>query len=141
MPIQFHPRPGQILMCNFDGFIEPEMVKKRPVLVVSAIKTRADLVTVVALSTTPPEPIQNYHMAINRNSMPQTGFFQESDTWVKGDMVYTLCFQRLDLIVLGKRRSDGKRQYHTQRLGRDVMRSVYGCILNGLGIGGVATHL
>ena len=73
--------------------------------------------------------------------MPQTGYFQANDTWVKGDMIYTLCFQRLDLIKMGKRRSDGKRLYFKDRLGRDVMRDIYGCVLHGLGIGEAAAYL
>lgn len=49
MPITFHPKPGQILFCDFSsGFKEPEMIKnKRPVIVLSGpIKGRSNLVTI-----------------------------------------------------------------------------------------------
>lgn len=141
VPINFHPRPGQILMCNFDGLMKPKMVKTRPVLVVSSLKDRAELVTIVALSTTPPSPVKPFHLKINRDSMPQTGYFQAKDMWLKGDTIYTLCFQRLDLIKMGKRGSDGKRLYFKDRLGRDIMRDTYGCVLHGLGIGEAAAYL
>jgi mRNA interferase MazF len=46
--ILFQPRPGQILICDFTtGFRVPEMVKKRPVLVVSPKKSRWDKICVV----------------------------------------------------------------------------------------------
>ena len=57
-PITFHPKPGHVLICDFNtGFRPPEMVKKRPVVVIS--ESRQQLVTVVPLSTTEPNPIEN----------------------------------------------------------------------------------
>ncbi len=145
MAIEFHPRIGQILLCDFSmGFKEPEMVKsKRPVLVISpAIAGRSDLVTILALSTSPPEPVRSYHYKIPKNSMPQLGRFQEKDTWLKGDMIYTVGFHRLDLIRLNKKHpTTGKRQYYQSRLGRDQMQEVYKCILHGLNLGQLGEHL
>ncbi|EHN5985923.1 type II toxin-antitoxin system PemK/MazF family toxin, partial [Salmonella enterica] len=49
MPITHHPKPGQILLCDFSqGFKEPEMIKpSRPVIVLSgSMPGRANLVTV-----------------------------------------------------------------------------------------------
>lgn len=41
MALRFHPKPGTILMCDFDtGFQVPEMVKKRPVIVLSPKRKR-----------------------------------------------------------------------------------------------------
>ena len=129
MPITLHPRIGQILFCDFSaGFREPEMVKKsRPVVVVSSpIKGRGGLVTVVALSSSRPEPVMDYHMLLPKAALPQLGMFQTKETWLKGDMIYSIGFHRLDLIKLGKRDPNtGKRQYFSARLGRDNMRRVY----------------
>jgi uncharacterized protein YifN (PemK superfamily) len=48
MPIQFYPRAGQILMCEFTGFVVPEMVKPRPVIVVSPrLPQRSEIVAIV----------------------------------------------------------------------------------------------
>ncbi|MBJ7553138.1 type II toxin-antitoxin system PemK/MazF family toxin [Marinomonas spartinae] len=145
MAIQFHPKVGQILLCDFSvGFKEPEMVKnKRPVLVVASdIAGRVGLVTVLALSTKVPDPIKPYHYKIPRSSMPQLGRFQENDTWLKGDMIYTVGFHRLDLIMLGKRDpTSGKRVYFQNKLGRDQMKEVYKCMLHGLNLGKLSAHL
>lgn len=83
MAITFHPHPGQILLCDFSqGFKEPEMVKShRPVVVLTAqMVGRANLVTVLALSTKEPDNIMSFHYKIPRQSMPQLGRFQENDT-------------------------------------------------------------
>ncbi len=145
MALTFHPKAGQILLCDFsEGFKEPEMVKKsRPVVVLTPpIKGRANLVTVVALSTKKPTTIQPFHYQIQKKSMPQIGRFQQNDTWLKGDMIYTMGFHRLDLIRLGKpNRQTGKRAYFTNRLGRDQMREIYACVLHGLNLPTLIEHL
>lgn len=144
MAISIHPKIGQILLCDFSrGFKEPEMVKSgRPVVVISPpMPTRPQLVTIVALSTVPPDPVLPFHMRLPRASLPQIGQF-ERDTWVKGDMVYSVGFHRLDLIKLGKRDPNtGKRLYFTNRLGRENMRAIYACVLHGLNLGHVAQYL
>lgn len=145
MAITFHPSAGQILLCDFsDGFRAPEMVKReRPVLVLTpAIKGRANLVTILALSTSCPSPIMPYHYKLPKASMPQLGRFQEKDTWVKADMIYTVGFHRLDLIKLGKRDvNTGKRLYFRQKLGREQMTEIYKCMLHGLNLGQLGKHL
>lgn len=145
MAIQFHPKVGQILLCDFSvGFKAPEMVKSnRPVLAVSpSIPGRSKLVTILALSTSTPAPIMPYHYKIPKNSMPQLGRFQEKDTWLKADMIYTVGFHRLDLIRLNKKNpTNGKRMYYQNRLGRDQMSEVYKCMLHGLNLGHLHAHL
>lgn len=145
MAITFFPKPGDILLCDFStGFKEPEMVKSnRPVLVLSpCIQGRAGLATVAALSTVAPEPVCSYHYKIPRKSLPQTGNFQERDTWLKGDMIYSVGFHRLNRIKLGKRdRVTGKRMYFCNRLGREQMKIVYECVLCGLGLWHVSDYL
>ena len=144
MPITIHPKPGQILLCDFSqGFKEPEMVKnKRPVVVlVGEIKGRGRLVTVVPLSTVEPLQLQPYHYKIPKQLMPMIGRFQTDDSWLKGDMVYTIGFHRLDLIRLGKFGGNGKREYFKNRLSRDQMQKIYQCVLHGLNLGHLGVHL
>ena len=73
--------------------------------------------------------------------MPQLGRFQDHDSWLKGDMLYTVGFQRLDLIRLGKRGADGRREYFRNRLGWNQMRCIYHCVLQGLNLGHLEKHL
>jgi mRNA interferase MazF len=142
MPITFHPKPGQILLCDFIGFREPEMIKKRPVLILTdQIKGRAGLTTIVPLSTVEPAKIQPYHYKIPKQLMPMVGFYQGSDSWVKGDMIYTVGFDRLNLIQLGKRDSQGKRLYFKDKLDKTQMSQIYQCVLHGLNLGQLAIHL
>ncbi len=145
MSITIHPKPGQILLCDFSqGFREPEMVKsKRPVIVLTPqMKNRTTLVTVIPLSTVKPNPVMPYHYQLPKNCMPQTGMFQNGDSWIKGDMIYTVGFHRLNLILLRQRDSTtGKRIYYKNRLSREKMKEVYSCVLHGLNLGSLTNHL
>ncbi|WP_432431527.1 type II toxin-antitoxin system PemK/MazF family toxin [Chelatococcus daeguensis] len=92
-----------MLICDFDsGFREPEMVKRRPVVVISPrLKRRTGLVSVVPLSTTPPDPIEDYHCEV-RMEPPLPTPFDSPTAWVKADMPYTVGFQRLELVRTGR---------------------------------------
>jgi len=142
MALTFHPHPGTILMCSFPSdFKPPEMVKRRPVLVVSPnLKRHSGLCTVVALSTQEPSPIENWHYKLPRSSMPPSSYFQKSETWIKGDMLYRISFKRLELIKIGKDPS-GNRIYFKDRLSRQQMKDVYSCILHSLNLGHIAQHI
>ena len=145
MAITIHPSPGQILLCDFSqGFRAPEMVKsKRPVIVLTpSFSHRSGLVTIVPLSTVRPDPIMPFHYQLPNNCLPQTGTFQTGESWVKGDLIYTVGFHRLDLIRLGTRDPNtGKRIYYRRRLSRDRMKQIYTCVLHGLNLGDLSSHL
>lgn len=143
MALFSHPKPGMILMCDFSqGFKVPEMTKRRPVLVLTPyMQGREQLVTVVPLSTTQPQPMRDFHYEISMKSLPQTAFFQgHSHCWVKADMVCAVGFHRLNLVRIGKDAS-GKRLYYTQRLGDEQMREIRRCVLHGLGMSYLAEYL
>lgn len=57
MALKYQPKEKSVVMCDFSGFLAPEMVKVRPVIVVAKHKKNAQLVTVVPLSSTQPEPL------------------------------------------------------------------------------------
>jgi mRNA interferase MazF len=141
VPIHDHPAPGTILVCNFDGtFKEPEMVKRRCVIVLSPrIRARVRLCTVVCLSSTPPDQEQQYHCQIDiRPKLPTP--WASDGIWVKGDMIYSIGFHRLDLIRLGKS-TQGKRIYRMDTISEEQMKQVKCCVLNGLGLSTLTKHL
>ena len=108
------------------------MVKRRPCVVISPpIKGRTGLLTVVALSTTPPNPVMPYHVEIDIPFALPPKF--ASRCWVKGDMVNTVGFHRTDLLQLGKDLS-GKRIYQTSPLPTATFALVQAAVLAGLGI-------
>lgn len=119
----YYPRPGDVLNCNFNGFIEPEIVKPRPVVVVSGRERHAGrLCTVVPLSTTAPHPIKSWHCEI---AAVIPGW--SSDThWIKGDMIYTVSFDRL---TKPYDRMHGTRNHQVVRLDQDVLTSIRQCVL------------
>ncbi|MDF3034440.1 MAG: hypothetical protein K0R76_1394 [Alphaproteobacteria bacterium] len=141
MPIKEHPLTGSILLCDFSqGFQAPEMVKRRPVIIVSPrIKGRPGLCTIVALSATEPLPKMPYHALIDI-SPPLPKHFQSKGLWIKGDMVNAVAFHRLDFIRTG-RGNDGKRDYYYTTIRKSQMLTVKECILNALGLANLTKHL
>ena len=141
MPINDHPAPGTILVCDFNGtFKEPEMVKPRCVIVLSPrIEKRAKLCTVVCLSTTDPRHVMPFHCRLDiRPALPRP--WDSKGVWVKGDMVYSIGFHRLNLLRIGKDRA-GKRVYRMDTLSAEQMKVVRCCVLRGLGLANLTKHL
>jgi mRNA interferase MazF len=141
MPIKEHPYTGTILLCDFNsGFREPEMVKRRPVVVLSPkIAARPGLCTVVALSDTEPHPKLPYHCQIDiRPRLPDE--FNSDGVWVKGDMIYAVGFHRLDFIRVGKT-DGGKRMYHYEPLSNEEIKKIRECVLRALGLSALTKHL
>jgi uncharacterized protein YifN (PemK superfamily) len=121
-------------MCDFGaGFKEPEMTKRRPVVIISPkVAGRPYLCTVVALSTKAPHPVMPYHCQIDlRPRLPEP--WQSDGVWVKGDMVNAVGFHRLDLIRLGKDRN-GKRVYLYDPLSAETIREIRACMLRAIGL-------
>lgn len=141
MPIREHPLPGTILVCDFDSsFKVPEMVKPRPVVVLSPkIAGRPGLCTVVALSSTPPNPVMSFHCRLELDP-PLPRPWSGPETWVKGDMVLAVGFHRLDFVRLGKDQS-GKRIYRYSTLTPQQLATVRKCVLCGIGLAQLARHL
>jgi mRNA interferase MazF len=132
MAIHIHPEQGTIVVCDFAGFVAPEMIKRRPAVVISPrLRRRNGLCTVVPLRTTPPHPICPYHLKLHVIPVLPTPYNSDFH-WVKADMVYTVSFYRLDLPFNGKDAS-GKRIYDVRIIDRDDLLKIQECMLNGLG--------
>jgi len=133
MAIKFHPQQGMILICDYKGFISPEMVKRRPVVVVSPrLRDRDRLCTVVPLSTTEPRPKKGYHLEINLDQ-PLPEPYSETRMWAKADMVSAVSFDRLSLPFLGKD-EQGNRIYDQRSLPGEIIRDLLACTLTALGL-------
>src|SRR5689334_4765961 len=111
MPLHIHPRVGAVLVCDYEpGFRPPEMVKRRPVIVISPrLRERDGLCTVVPLSGTP--PIRRYPFHCQIKFTPCLPYpYDDEMHWVKADMLATVGFHRLSPLRTG-RDFEGKRQY------------------------------
>lgn len=125
MPIKFIPKPGHVLMCNFSGYVAPEIVKVRPVVIVSpAHLVRPGLVSVVPLSTTAPAPVQPYHYRLVGNPIPGS---PSTEVWAKCDLVATVRLERLDRVKVG--RGD----YQSVNVSMDQVRAIRRAIILSLG--------
>lgn len=132
MAVYRHPNPGDLLICDFTtGFQKPEMVKKRPVVVISPRPRRStQLCIVVPLSTSAPNPQMPYHHLLDNDSLPE--YYRKHDNWAKCDMLYTVALDRLDRIMI--RDSNGKRQYINYKITSNDLALIRESILHGLGL-------
>jgi uncharacterized protein YifN (PemK superfamily) len=131
MAINFHPKIGTVLICDFDtGFRPPEMVKKRPVIVVS--RSHRQLATIVPLSTVEPIPFEKCHHEIDPASLPHP--FCSKRSWAKCDLLSTVAFWRLDRVKAGRDRATGKRIYVSHVVTPQDLKAIQDAILHVLGL-------
>lgn len=140
MSIKFHPSTGMIVICDFKGFVAPEMVKRRPSIVVSPrFRERDNLCTIVPLSTTDPYKVMPYHYKlIMRDPLPAP--YNSPYHWVKADMLCAVSFNRLRLPFI-KKKFGGERDYKKIIIMADDLIEVRKCILQGLGMNTLTQHL
>lgn len=97
MVFQSVPFPGSIVMCDFFGYQQPEMVKKRRVVVLSPFRpfrSASDAtVIVVPLSELAPDVVLPWHHPIPFGRYPGV-----RGCWAKGDLVAHVALIRLDRI-------------------------------------------
>ena len=127
MGIRFHPRAGQVLVCDFFGFKEPEMVKQRPVIVVSPkLPHRNGIVAIVPISLTAPRHALPYCYRLSKNYRPDEA--DELPTWAKADMIMNLGIHRLNGFKVGRR------QWKYPQLTPEDLAGVRHAVLCGLGL-------
>jgi mRNA interferase MazF len=126
MAIQFHPRAGQVLMCDFTGFQIPEMVKTRPVVVVSPrLPYRSYIVAIVPLSTTEPKHNLPYCYRLSKNYNPLDD--EDLPVWAKADLLLNIGTYRLNGFKIAPRK------YATPAVSGEDLQGIRKAILAGLG--------
>lgn len=126
--LKLYLKTGEVVICNFDtGFVVPEMVKSRPVVVISKSSTHGrGLCTVVPLSTTDPTKIEAWHVLLPNpllRVLPREHTFAQADVvWAKCDMLTTVAFSR---ITRPYDRRNGQRAYAPVKLGHDDLDAVF----------------
>jgi mRNA interferase MazF len=140
LALTYHPDPATIVICDFRGYIEPEMIKRRPAIVLSPrMRTREGVCTIVPLSTSRPKTVCAHHcQLIFDPPLPEP--YDAGKMWVKADMVCAVAFARLDLPLAG-REPGGKRIYDIRHISADDFTLVKECVLNGIGLGHLTQHL
>lgn len=131
--IAFQPKAGQILVCHFGlGFRKPEMVKTRPVLVISPkVQPWTKLCLVLPISSTPPEPELDCHYRLPDGLVPGNKY---DEAWIKGDMVFAVGCHRLDRIKAGFR------NYVAPIVPPDVLKEARRCVLHATGMHSLTDH-
>jgi uncharacterized protein YifN (PemK superfamily) len=128
MALPFYPKAGQVLVCEFSGFVEPEMVKPRPVVVISPrLPHRSEIVTIVPLSTTAPKHEFPFVYRLSRNYKP--GAPLDLPCWAKADMVVNIGRWRLNSFKVGRRR------WEAPQMTKQDLEGVRRAVLWGMGMG------
>ena len=118
MSIKYTPQNGSILICDYDGIV-PEMVKRRPVVVIASVSPR--LCMVVPLSTTPPNAPKPWVIQIELDE-PLPFPYLSTTCWAKCDMVSSVAFDRLNLFRDGK--DAGKRIYLERKVSSATLAAI-----------------
>lgn len=140
MPLTYAPKPGTIVVCDYrNGFCVPEMVKRRPAVVISPqIQGRPGLCTLVPISSDKPRKIMSYHLELPDLVLPHP--FEEGPNWVKADMVFAASFNRCDLIKAGKDYT-GKRIYELICISDEELKAVRRAVMCSIGLSALTKHL
>lgn len=134
MILQYPPAVGTILRVDLNnGFAPPEMVKRRPCIVITPdTPDRRHLCAIVPLSTTAPKRMQPYHhRLVLADPLPFP--YDAPVMWAKCDMVMSVGYQRLSLLFI-KKNDAGKREYDTRILPEETMAEIRNCLRHALGL-------
>lgn len=127
MALKYPPKRAQVILCDFSkgGFKPPEMVKRRPcVILADRLPHRDGLANVVPLSgTPPPHSTCDYQCQITFEEYLPAPFDGNLDWWVKADMITTVSYDRLDLFRTGRDQSN-KRKYYAAKLTKEQFEAV-----------------
>lgn len=129
MPLTFHPSRGAIVICDFStGFRPPEMVKVRPVVVISPRRRSTQLATVVPISSVSPSPIEPWHYQLPTEAYPPA----RGPMWVKADMLATVALTRLDRVKV--KDLGGMRTYQVYHLDVAALAAIDAAVKAALGL-------
>ena len=94
-------------MCDFSGFIPPEMTKIRHVVVISPRSRRVNInngtCLVVPFSTQPPTYVEPFRVLIEKGVYPF--FHADKEVWAKANLISHVSFSRLDRVLIDGRHS------------------------------------
>ena len=126
-----YPKAREVLGCDFRGLIEPEMCKRRPVVILSYSRVRPGLAIVVPLSTTAPMPPRRWHHRLSQASQ-----WDRDPRWAKCDMVYALSLRRLFAWRAGRDASGAPIILRNFRIAKDDFAAIQDAVLAALNITG-----
>lgn len=143
MAINFSPKVGQILTCNYgqypkdeqgntiknvvDAHMPPEMIKYRLVVVLNG-KLNGNACIVVPISTTKDIDKLNrgYHVELDCGVIDDIKNFPQKKSWVKCDLLQTVSNERLN------RPMEVDRGWLTQYLPRDIVEKIQKAVIKSI---------
>lgn len=120
--INFHPRAGTVLACDFSGYRSPEIVKTRPVVIVSPLPQVA-IVVPFSLTKQIRPTASHYRMPPGRYPF----FDHAGEVWAKGELVAHVSYARLDRLKF-------KSQYIAPALDPQDFRAIKNALAAAIGL-------
>lgn len=137
MPINFSPKVGEILECDFgsyplgadgkpvttfwDGHLPPEMVKNRLIVVLNGkINGNACIIVPLSLTCDRDKLQRGMHVEIGENVIEECRFFSQRIRWAKADLVQQVSRARTD------------RGYLNQCLSRELVAEVQKAVIKSI---------
>ena len=119
----YYPRDGEILQCDFRGFIAPEMIKTRPVVIIGPrLRHRGDLATIVPLSTSIVDRPTKWQVRVKFQTRLPAPFDSEY-AWAKCDLVCSISTARLDRFRPPRQRYGGRNKWMSSKISKeDLLR-------------------
>jgi len=139
--LKYHPAAGTIVVCDFTtGFRPPEMVKRRPAVIIShRLAFRDRLCTVVPLGQSAPDQKIDYQCQISvKPRLPEP--FAAGMFWAKADMLATVSLDRLNFFHTSRDQT-GRRRYLQPRLDQAELLRIKACMLHALGMHNLTEYL
>ena len=134
MALMYYPRDAEVLECDFKGFIIPEMVKTRPVIIIGPrLRHRGDLVTIVPLSTSPIDTPEKWQVKVTFTKKPPPPF-DADEAWAICDLVCSVSRQRLDRFRPPRPRYGQRQKWYSAAIAKDDLEKVRHGVLCGLGM-------
>jgi mRNA interferase MazF len=136
MPLKLPVAPRTIVLCDYSmgGFRPPEMVKRRPaVVLVGRLPRRDNLHTVVPLSGTPSDERNAYHCKIEL-AAPLPAPFDETIWWVKADMIATVGLNRLDLFRTDRNHLGQRKYLSGLKVSVEQLNTIMVAVCHALGL-------
>jgi uncharacterized protein YifN (PemK superfamily) len=111
MTINFKPRVGQILVCDYGlypappdpqtahGRLPPEMIKKRLVVVLNAKHQHACVVVPLSTTQDVASVTRGFHVPIPAGTLPAINYWDDCDRWAKCDIIQMVSNLRLDRVM------------------------------------------
>jgi len=137
--ISYNPDVGEVLICDFgqfrdppltpafDGRLPPEMIKRRPVVVLSSKISRACIVVPLSTTLDKAKLAKGMHVEVPKQAIPELAYFTPETRWAKSDLVSQVSHERLYML-----RDPSRSHTHKHHLSRELVAEIQKAVIKSI---------